>query len=202
MNQYPSSPGVYTPTDSLGGPPPRRGRPWWVWVLGGCGGCAVLGLIAVVVLTAILGANVQNALKEMGPVTPQSVQQSLGSDVPIYPNSSLEMTATKAARVSVGVLGKVGGKKIGAMFRGIGAYATPDDADKIFSFYDAKLKKLRWTEVRPQTAAGYEQHLFRKGPDLLIVQVQRQQGTNLIMLMRGSAAARTGTAPAPGSSPE
>lgn len=186
MSQFSSPPGAYQHPNPLGGPPPRPGRPWWVWVLGGCGGCALIGIIAVVVLGA-LGVNaLQSEMKNMGPVTAQSVQQSLGSDVPIYPGSNLEVTATRAAKVGMSTVGKLGGQQFANAFKGIGAYVTPDTSDKIFHFYDTKLPALGWKASSTKNTPTAEQHTYQKGNDMLMVQVQQQQGMNVIMLMRGN----------------
>ena len=31
------------------GPPARQGTPWWIWMLGGCGGCLLVVVVLVVV---------------------------------------------------------------------------------------------------------------------------------------------------------
>ena len=37
-------------------PPPRSGKPWWVWALGGCGGCLLVVVLGVVAL-GVIGFN-------------------------------------------------------------------------------------------------------------------------------------------------
>ena len=188
MSQFSTPPGTYQhpQPQPLGGPPPRPGRPWWIWVLGGCGGCALVSVIGAVVFALWAGNMAQQEMKKLDNMTPQSIQQSLGSDVPIYPKSSLELTATKGAKVGLGFVGKMGGAKMQNAFRAIGAYVTSDNADQVFNFYDTKLPKLGWKPLRTQSSGRGEQHMFQKGSDTLIVQVQDQNGQTLIMLMRGN----------------
>lgn len=190
MSQFSTPPGAYQhpQPQPLGGPPPRPGRPWWVWVLGGCGGCALIGIIGLVAVSLWFGTMAQQQMKGLENLTPQQVQQSLGSDVPPYPKSTIEMTATKTAKIGLGFAGKVGGAKVQQAFRAVGAYVTTDTADQVFNFYDTKLPKLGWKPLRTQNSGRGEQHLFQKGSDSLMVQVQDQNGQTLIMLMRGNLA--------------
>src|SRR5579864_887637 len=124
--------GGYPPPAQYGPPaqPPRRGRPWWVWMLAGCGGCA-----ALCVLAAIIGgvAMVQRFSSiNVGPVTQTSVQQALG-DIPVYPGATLDPTTTEISLKTLRLMGKPG-----QIFRGVGVFRVGDPPDKVAKFYDEK----------------------------------------------------------------
>src|SRR4051812_17438865 len=95
MTQPPGfgQPGPYAPPPGIPlGPPPRRGAPWWIWVLGGCGGCVVImfaGLIAA-------GLWFRHAITSAPPLTPTAARQQLGPDVPLYPNATLDPATNQA----------------------------------------------------------------------------------------------------------
>src|SRR5437762_4076653 len=112
-------------------PPPRSGKPWWVWALGGCGGCLLIVIIAMVAF----GTWISSILKGAGggPVTPVAIQKSLG--VPIYPSATLNVQATDMTRRILGVGQRLTGK---SLFSGIGAYTTQDSAAQVADFYKRK----------------------------------------------------------------
>lgn len=159
-------------------PPPRGGRPWWIWALGGCGGC----LLVVILLVAGGTLFVKNRLQSMnvGPITPAAMEKSLG--VPAYPGASLEPTITeytlKTIRLTTGP----------SMFKGVAAYTTPDSPDKVEAFYRKKLTAGGWVPTHTTNNAGAAQQQYQKGREVFIVQEQQHQrngsGT-MIMLMRG-----------------
>lgn len=182
------------PSTPPGAPPPRRGKPWWVWTLAGCGGCAVLVVVGGLIATAVGVNQFKAAMDAGGPVTEASVAQSLGGDVPVYPKAVLNPMVTKVTRATLTTMSKMTGKPFDQMFKGVGAYTSADSPDKVISFYDAKLKKLGWKMTKEQSTGMQEQHMFMKKSDGLMVQVQNQQGSTIIILMRGNPTAIQGTA--------
>jgi len=169
--------------DSGYAPPPQGGKPWWVWALGGCGGCLVIVLIAGVALTTY-GVNKWKNIN-VGPITEASVQQSLG--VPIYPGAKLQPQITEITLKTLRFT------PASSMFKGVGAYSTPGSPEQVDSFYQQKLPPLGWTAYHAQNTAGALQQQYRKGNEVLIVQEQQShrpdmQGTMLI-LMRGTGKA-------------
>jgi hypothetical protein len=182
MNQPPGL-GNQGPQYYPGQQPPRRGRPWWVWVLGGCGGCAAVVIIAGIILV-VAGVNYfQSATKDIGPVNQTTVQQSMG-EVPLYPGSAVDVTTTEMTLKVLRPMEKLTGKKI---FRGTAVLTTSDSPDKVLTFYDKKLKALGWTKTSAKTTGIQEQHQYTKGPELLLIQVQNRPGAGgaMITLMRG-----------------
>ncbi|HEU4754613.1 MAG TPA: hypothetical protein VFU47_16000, partial [Armatimonadota bacterium] len=179
-------PGMYPPpVGSPLGPPPRRGRPWWVWALGGCAGCAVLALVASVIFGAWVVGNVQSAMKDVGPMDAASVQKRIGQDVPLYPGSHIETTTTQATAASLRIVEKVAGKQPGAIFRGVAALLTSDSADKVLRFYDQKLKAEGWRPTRTRSTSRGEQHAYQKGGEMVMIQAQEQPQGTMIIIMRG-----------------
>jgi len=183
----PPGPG-YTPGPGYG-PPPRSGRPWWVWLLFGCGGCALLAAIGVAVV-GFLGFNTyKSAMQDIGPVTAASVQQSLGSDVPIYPNAQLDLDSTKVVVTSLRVGEKLAGKPRGTIFGGGAIYRTPDSAQKVLGFYDKSMKKEGWQALRAQDTSFQQQHQFQKSGGVAIIQTQKDptSGGTQLTIMRGGS---------------
>jgi hypothetical protein len=147
-----------------------------VWVLGGCGGCFAI----VVIAGGLFVGRLSNEMKR--PISEQEVRQSLGPEVPIYPGSVFEPIATRAMKATLGVIG-MGGQK--GMFRGVAAYRTSDDAEKVFAWYDKELTSQGW-----QQRAGTQsnQRMYQKGDnDMIMVQVQESSSTGgrMVVLMRG-----------------
>ena len=160
------------------GPPPRGGKPWWVWALGGCGGC----LIVLVLVVGGLSIFVRQRLKSInvGPITKASIEQSLG--VPTYPNAQLEPTITEYTLKGLRLT-------MGSLFKGVGAYITQDSPEQVATFYKKKLTASGWNPTNTTTRAGAEQQQYQKGSEVFIVQEQQHNGRagggTMIMLMRG-----------------
>lgn len=175
---YPGPPGYAPP------PPPRRGgAPWWVWVLGGCGGCLVIGLVML-----MLGVGyVTNAVKSVAntTVTQQTVRQDLGADVPSYPNATLDLDATRAATITFRAIEKASGQKAGAIFRGMGIFDSKEKPDKVRKYYDDQLKEAGWKREKTGNSTGSEVE-YRKGSEYLTVEAEDAEGGgSTITLMRG-----------------
>ncbi len=171
------NPSTYAPS----GEPPRR-RPIWLYVLGGCGGCALLVTVVVGIMAASFFGDIS---KTMGPVTKPAIQQSLGADVPLYPNGTLDTQGTQGALFSLRMMEKVMRKQPGSMFKGAAAIRTKDDAGKVLDYYDDTLGKAGWKVARTQDSGFQEQKVFRKGKEVVIVQIQTQAGQQIVTLMRG-----------------
>jgi hypothetical protein len=182
--------------------PRGGGRPWWPWVLGGCGGCLLLVIIGIVGFGAWVTSVVRNV--KVGPVTQQSVKQSLGN-VPLYPNGTLDLRATEAAirGQAVGKAFTPGAQRV--TWRGVAAVRTSDSADQVIAYYDRELPKGGWASRQTTSMGGLlQQRIYQKGQELLVVQVQSIGGQRQVTLMRGESAAAPGrqrspsAAPAPG----
>lgn len=172
---YGGAPPPYGPP---GAPPPRRrGAPWWVWVLGGCGGCLLIAIVAAVIFFQQVGSAVRDIAST--PVTETGTRQALGNEVPIYPGSTFDENSTRGARIGLTVVERAGMK---GLFRGVGAYRSDDSDEKIFAFYDQKMKAQGYTQANAQRS---NQRVYQKGNDVVLVQVQDQAGGKVIILMRG-----------------
>ena len=181
MNENPT----FSPPPPPGQPPrpPRQGRPWWVWVLGGCGGCAVLGLIGAIFAFMWVKNNFLDI--NVGPTDQASIQQSLG-DIPLYPNGTLEPMATGAMLRILRGSEKLAGQQRGQLVKGVAAQVTSDSPDKVFAFYEQRLKALGWQQSQATSRnMNQEQRQYRKGNEVLLVQVQTQAQGTVLMLMRG-----------------
>jgi hypothetical protein len=150
-----------------------------VWVLGGCGGC-----FAVVVIAATLFVNgVSKEFKK--PISEAQVRQELGPEVPLYPGGVFEPVGTRLMRSMFGMVGMRGEKGV---FRGIGAYRVSDDAEKIFAWYDKELTSQGWKQVQ---ASQSNQRIYQKdNKDVIMVQVQEGSSTGgrMVVLIRGGPA--------------
>jgi len=167
-------------------PPPRQGKPWWVWVLGGCGGCALIVIIGIVVVVA-MGVNwFKNVEKTYG--NPQAVQTSLGADLPLYPGSKLNGAMTGGIVGGLRMAEKSGGHKEGSMLRGAAVFSTPDSAKKVLSFYDGKLKPAGWKRVKSTESDPDESsQSYQKNKEFVVVSVTAGEANqNLVVVMRGS----------------
>jgi hypothetical protein len=203
MNQ-PSQPGYPPPHAGYPPPPPpRQGRPWWVWLLGGCAGCAVLVIGAVIFLTISTVNTVKDLAKDVGPVNAASVQQSLGSEIPVYPGAKLGTVETQSVLTTFRFMEKMTGKKPGAIFGGAGMYTTPDSQEKVLKHYDSAMEKGGWKKIGNQKTSFNSQSHFQKGEEILIVQVQNApEGGTHLTLMRGGPGLvemnrQSGSSPAP-----
>jgi hypothetical protein len=165
-------------------PPPRRGGPpWWVWVLGGCGGCLVLAVVLLMLGVGYVGSVVKSVANTN--VTPQTVRQDLGAEVPSYPNATLDLDATKGATIAFRAIEKAAGQKPGAIFRGMGIYDSKDKPDKIRKYYDAQLKKQGWNPEKTGNTTGSEVE-YRKGNEYLTVEAEDAEGGgSTVTVMRG-----------------
>lgn len=159
-------------------PPPRQGRPWWVWLLGGCAGCGVIVLIAVVVLFVSIGNFAKDVAKE---VNPTAIQQKLGPDVPLYPGATLNTPATTGFMSAMRILEKAMGREAGSVFRALAVLQAKDEPDKVLRFYENHLLKAGWK--RQQGRRGRQ---YGKGSEVTIVEANPHEVGTLITLMRGS----------------
>lgn len=174
-------------TGSPASPPPRPARPWWFWVLGGCGGCAVITLLVVVGL-GMAGMNFLNqAKRSIGSVTPQTVQQSLGSDVPLYPGGKLNTQLTSMPLMVMRGVEQGLRRPTGSILKGVAILTTADPPEKVLEFYDTRLKAAGW---KPTEQSGDERQ-YQKGSEYVTVAAGTDnsgngQETN-VAIMRGSA---------------
>jgi len=181
MNQPPMS--GYTPA-------PRQRKPWWVWLLAGCAGCAALVVIGGIILGAFVFNTAKSVMDDVGPVTSASIKQSLGEDLPIYPGSELQITETQGVVTSFRVIEKLTGKAKGSIFGGAAMYSTSDSQEKVLKHYASVMKKAGWTKFNTQQTGFNSQVQYKKGNEFAIVQVQKNPsggGGTMITLMRGGS---------------
>jgi len=170
----PPPPGGYPPaTYGPGGPPPeRKGRPWWFWLLAGCG-CFIIVCAVIAGLVAYQGYRYWKAVEaDVGEVSQASVEKSL-EGIPLYPNGTLELDTTKAMLTGFRVGERAFQQKPGSVLAGIAVMKTSDEPRKILAFYDEKLRAMGWKQVevaQPEKSSG-EQHIYQKGDDLASVVV-------------------------------
>ena len=170
----------------------RRGMPWWGWLLSGCGGCAVLVVVALIVVT-VLGVNAfQGAMKEAGPVNSQAIQQGLG-EVPLYPSLTINEPGTRIAMGVIRATEKANGKERGSILKVLAVGTTPDTPGKVHDFYAKKLPPMGWKEAKTTTTGLTDQHIFLKGNESFVLQVQPQAAGSTVTVMRGAADLATQT---------
>lgn len=160
-------------------PPPRRGGPaWWVWVLGGCGGCLLIAIVTLVIFVRQVSSTFNQ------PVSETQIRQELGPEVPIYPGSTFDELGTKVGRGMLRSIPGFGGEK--GVFRGVGAYRSQDSPSKVFDYYEQKLTAEGWT--KSQSNSNQQQHTYQKGREVIAIQAQEQAGGTMIILFRGGEA--------------
>jgi hypothetical protein len=160
-----------------------------VWLLAGCAGCAVLVVVASIILIGMGVSAVKSVVNDVGPVTAASIKQSLGEDLPVYPGSELQLAETQGVVTSFRVIEKLSGKPAGSIFGGAAMYVSSDSPEKVLKHYDAAMKKAGWTKFNTQQTGFNTQVQYKKGNEFGIVQVQKSPGTGgtMITLMRGGS---------------
>lgn len=166
--------GAYVPPP----PPARARRSPWLYVGIGCGLLFLLVVGGCVAALGIMGNRIQQEMKK--PINKQEVLAAL-KDAPIYPNAQFHEQATKGGRAGLSLMSRF----LPAESTAVAAFVTADDDDKVLSWYEKKLPTLGY---QPATqggnvnfnagAAGAKQRQYKKGQDMLMVQVQpnRQRG--------------------------
>jgi hypothetical protein len=166
-------------------PPARRGRPWWLWALGCCGSCALVSILAFAALT-YFGFNLFKSVADVGPIDPVTMQRDLGEDVPLYPGGTLDVNITRGMLITFRTMEKVGGKPKGSIFKGVAVVNTADSPDKVLSYYDRQLTQNGWSRMSGQGAQDEKQRQYRKGDEVVMVQVQErpdgQPGSQVILM--------------------
>jgi hypothetical protein len=179
--------------------PPRRRSSAWPWLLGGCGGCALLVIVAMVVMGMGAANFVRSAARDIGPVDAKSVQQNLG-EVPLYPGSTLNVAATQGILTTFRLIERAAGKQPGAIFRAVALMETTDTPDKVLEYYDRELQGAGWKQAQARGGGSSQgrQAAYQKGNEMVMVQVQQQQGKTMITLMRGGPEMADKTPPSSG----
>ena len=157
MPPHQAPPG-YAPT-----PPSRQGKPWWFWLLIGCGGISLLAAVGVGVASWYAYTYVQKAVSEVGPVDEASVTTALGG-IPLYPGSKLEVDGTRAVLVAFRMAEKWRNEQPGSLVKGAAILNTQDPAEKVVAFYDREL-----------TARGYERATTSEKGDSVLVYTQKDE---------------------------
>lgn len=168
-------------------PPPRRAaRPWWIWLLGGCAGCGIVTVLALVGTVYLGFRAVEPHLKQAQSVTADSVRKQLGPEVPLYPESVLNRDMTGVLLVTIRTMEGLLRQGEGAFFRGLGYYEVNETPEKVTQWYRARLQAAGW---KPAEASGSPRSdaLYQKGKEFLYVKVETAQAAEgtAITLMRG-----------------
>jgi len=144
-------------------------------------------LILFIVAGSWIGGLVGSVAKSVGPVTPQTVQQNLGPEVPVYPKGTLNVPGTQGALIAVRASEKAAGKPAGSLVRGMAVMETQDDAQTVFAYYDPILRSAGWQAGQPSnTGTRQQQRTYSKGGEVVVIQVQPAgTGGNQLMIMRG-----------------
>jgi hypothetical protein len=160
--------------------------PWWGWLLGGCGGCAVVGVLITVALVAFGVNQFQGVMKDVGPVDTKTVKQGLG-EVPIYPSMTINEMGTRVAMGVLRAAEKAAGKEPGSILKTMVVGDTQDAPEKVLKFYQQKLKAQGWVEKKQDANSGgnTEQRMFTKGNEVVMIQVQHQNGGTMVTVIRG-----------------
>ena len=164
-------------------PPPRTGRPWWFWMLTGCGGC-----LGVVILVSIVGGifaarTIGDAMKQVGPVDAASVKKQLGPDVPLYPAAQLDTNATRVAMAAVAVGRKIaqGAKDLNV---DIAVLQTADDEEKIFPYYRKHFAARKWKELKQRERVNQASVQFSQGKTSVFIAVKWNTPTNQLIILK------------------
>ena len=174
-------------------PPRRRGMPWWGWLLSGCGGCAIVSVIALVAVTW-LGVNMaQKAVKDLGPVDQKTVQKNLG-EVPLYPGVVINEMTTQAVMLGFRTMEKGNGKPPGSILKALAIGDSKDAPEKVLKFYQQKLKAKGWTEKETGGVSSvnskrrdFTTHEFTKGKEVVLILVEPRSNGTRVSVMRGGA---------------
>lgn len=183
----PTIPSHVTPgtVGAPGGFPPRRGMPWWGWLLTGCGGCAVVSVLGLVALWGISNSLFQGSMKDKARANQQAVVASLG-EIALYPGFTIDQAATR----SIGLLHasqKGSGQGPGSMPKTLAVGTIPDSPDQLFQFYETKLPPLGWLRNTSSLPGSQNQQVYRKGMnDVFIVRGQSKSGGTTVIIIRGT----------------
>lgn len=175
-------PGAYPP----GAPPAKRGKPWWVWLLGGCGCFMLVCLLAFAGTAWWAWSQWTTAMNEVGPLDEATVKRNLG-EVPVYPGAKLDETTSKAILAICRIVEKWIGEKPGSMVQAGGFFSTSDASGKIIAWYDKQMAKAGWKMGTPDARdkpKNQEQRLYQKGSDLAVVIVS-DSGADRLAVFRG-----------------
>ena len=164
----------------------------WLWVLLGCAMLAVIAVIGVVAMIGWVGfraARVARQLQSAPMPTESSVRESLGEDVPIYPEAKLDAKQTRilqsSANIGKAVVGALGGKAEEFPTSRSGAFKTEADPEAVLDWYEAKLAAEGWEQQQKVFTGFNRQITSRKGDAIIIVQTQSAPGGGTqIIIMR------------------
>jgi hypothetical protein len=122
----------------------------------------------------------------MGPVTMASVQQSL-KEVPTYPGATLDEKTTQTTLIAYRFIERtMMQREPGSVFQGVGAMYTNDSPEKVYKFYEAKLKAGGWTRTQSTNTGFSEQRHYQSKGQMVVIQAQSAgNGRTLVMVIRG-----------------
>ena len=157
-------------------PPKRRMSPWAVTGIG----CLVL-LVGAIVAVSVIAVNISKTVNEeiKKPVDKEQILADLG-DTPLYPLVQFDEQVTRAGRAGMVAFSRI----VPAQKVILAGFRTQDKPEKVQDWYQDKLttQGFRREEGRGGRRGG---RAYRKGSDMVLVQVERQKGEwNGLLLMR------------------
>lgn len=167
-------------------------------IIGGVAGCLGVLILATVLVGVLTFRAVKGAVYT-GKVDRPTMQQKLGSDVPLYPNGTVDELMTRTVLSTTGIMGGWI-KNLGAREPVAVALETGDEEQAIHEYYRRELGAQGWKEFSSRVSTrGADQITFTKGPDQVMLQVQNspQSSTKRVIVLMRMQIPQAGAGPTP-----